>query len=715
MNPFQLQPAQLPYQPRTSASGRARALLFWLMGILLLAFGARALADDTNSPALSPQDYFEGGPSTYNNWIALTGGGLMTSGSKAQAEESLHMGEGAFGGVQDLHYQQNAFSNILFTLDGRGIYDDHDYQLKLGLTHPDLWFLRFNVENFRTWYNDAGGFYPPTGTQFSGSPDALTLDRGEYSVEAGLTLEKLPALDFKYTHSYRDGDKSSTIWSPVHPDLFGNPGLTQGLGPSFYDIDEKIDTFQLTATQHVKETDLALGLRYQTANLSDALNTTRYLTDPIPPTAPYVTDRQKNTYDLFDLNASSETWIKPNLLFSSGFLFANLDNDFSGDRIYGNAFNVGYVPDPGSGLGYTNLVGDTHMKEYVLDMNLMTIPIKTLTITPAVRVQQENWDANSSGIGTLSTFPTQPFDGQSSRDVIDVCESLDARYIGVTNWVFSARGEWDEGQGNLTQNGGLTQVGGIGVPSSVFSGETDDNRFFQKYSIGARWYPLRRLTIDLGGYYQNNRWNYTNPTNNAANDFAMQNFQTYDGNVRATVHPVQNVTFVGRYEYQYSTVNTQPDPASGLSEVQTAAIPSQIIGGDATWTPWSRLSLQASLDYVLSTTKTPVQNMTPAILNSQNNYWTVNFSSDFVVDDKTDLNVAYFYYRADDYQNNSPAGVALGAGAHENGVNAALTRRITKNLRASLKYGFYDYVDEASGGFNSFKANLIFATLQYRF
>ena len=107
--------------------------------------------------------------------------------------------------------------------------------------------------------------------------------------------------------------------------------------------------------------------------------------------------------------------------------------------------------------------------------------------------------------------------------------------------------------------------------------------------------------------------------------------------------------------------------------------------------------------------------MTPAILNSQNNYWTVNFSSDFVVDDKTDLNVAYFYYRADDYQNNSPAGVALGAGAHENGVNAALTRRITKNLRASLKYGFYDYVDEASGGFNSFKANLIFATLQYRF
>jgi hypothetical protein len=639
----------------------------------------------------------------------------MTSGNKAQAEESLHMGTGAFGGIEDLHYQVNAFSNTLFTLDGRSIIDDHDYQLKLGLIHPDLWFLKFNFENFRTWYNDAGGYYPPTGTEYSGSPEALALDRGEYSFEGGLTLQKLPALTFKYTHSYRDGQKSSTIWSPVHPDLFVDPTLTQGLGPSFYDINEKIDTFQLKAAQHVKETDLALGLRYQTADLNDALYTTRYLTDPAPPNAAYVTDRQKTTYDLFDLNASSETWMKPNLLFSTGFLFANLDNDLSGDRIYGSGFNVPYVPDASSGLGYTNLVGDTHMKRYVLDMNLMTIPLKTVTIIPAIRVQQENWDGNSSGIGTLNTFPTDPFSSQSSRDVIDVAESLDARYTGITNWVLYARGEWDQGQGNLNQSGGLTQVNGIGVSTNLAAGETDDNRFFQKYSIGARWYPLRRLTIDIGGYYQNNQWNYTNPTNNAVNDFSMQNFQTYDGNVRVTVHPVQNVTFVGRYEYQWSTVNTQPDPASGLSEVQTAQIPSQIIGANATWTPWSRLSLQAGLDYVLSETKTPVTQITNAVLNSQNNYWTVNLSSDFVVDDKTDLNVTYFYYQADDYQNNSPNGVALGAGAYENGVNATLTRRITQHLRASLRYGFYDYVDTASAGFNSFKANLIFATLQYRF
>ena len=580
------------------------------MGVLLLAFGGRALADDTNSPSLSPQDYFEGGPSTYNNWITLTSGGLLTHGNQAQAEESLHWGTGPFGGIEDLHVQGNAFTNTVLTLDGHSIFDDHDYSLSLGLTHPDLWFLRFKAENFRTWYNDAGGFYPPTGTEYSSPSGALALDRGEYSFEGGLTLEKLPAITFKYTHRYRNGDKSSTIWGPEHPDLFVNPTLVQGLAPSFYNIDEKIDTFELDAKQHVMATDLALGLRYETADLNNALYTTRFLNDPIPPSAPYVTDQQKTTYDLFNLNASSETWIKPNLLFSTGFMFANLDNDFSGNRIYGDGFNASYLPSPSSGYGYTNLLGDSHMQEYVLDLNLMSIPVKTVTLVPAIRVQKETWDANSSGGSTLSIFPSDSFDGQSSRDVIDVTESLDARYTGITNWVFSTRGEWEEGQGSLTQSGGLSQVDGIGVPSILTSGETDDSRFFQKYSLGVRWYPLRRLTLDLGGYYKDHQYDYSNPTNSAANDFSMQSFETYDVNTRVTWRPVQNVTLVGRYEYQYSTVNTQPDPASGLGGVESSRMISHIVAGDVSWTPWSRLSLQAGVDSVWSKTKTPVTDYT---------------------------------------------------------------------------------------------------------
>ncbi|MDE2232438.1 MAG: hypothetical protein KGJ95_10330, partial [Candidatus Omnitrophica bacterium] len=158
------------------------------------------------------------------------------------------------------------------------------------------------------------------------------------------------------------------------------------------------------------------------------------------------------------------------------------------------------------------------------------------------------------------------------------------------------------------------------------------------------------------------------------------------------------------------------DPASGLSEAQSSRMTSHIIAQDISWIPWSRLSLQAGFNYVLSETATPA--FTPsagAVLDAENNYWTVNFSSTFVVDDKSDLNVDYFYYQADDYQNNAPAGLPLGSGAREHGVTATLTRHINPRTSASLKYGYYHYTDALTGGAADFTAQLILATLQVRF
>jgi hypothetical protein len=142
---------------------------------------------------------------------------------------------------------------------------------------------------------------------------------------------------------------------------------------------------------------------------------------------------------------------------------------------------------------------------------------------------------------------------------------------------------------------------------------------------------------------------------------------------------------------------------------------SHIIAQDVNWTPWPRLNLQAGLNYVLSDTATPASDATQAILDARNNYWTVNFSSGFVVDDKTDLNLSYVYYDADDYVDNSPEGVPYGAGGQEHSVTLTLTRRISERIRLSLKYGYYRYLDEATGGNADFGASLVYATLRYRF
>lgn len=685
-------------------------------GASLLVCGVSARAEDTNS-LLTAEQRFEGGTNTFNNWVELSAGGLITRGNNAQAQQRSRLNEGAFGGIEDLHLQQAVgTNNTLLTIDGRGLFELHDYKLRLDLRREDLGFLRFNYENFRTWDNGAGGYYPPTGLQYTLPDDELTLDRGTISFEAGLALKKLPKATLKYTHSYRNGEKTSTVWGPVHPSA---TAAVRGLYPGLYDIDEKTDAIQLDVGHRIKATDVGVGIRYEHGDLNNAVKTTLWSGEPVERK---VTDRQETTYDLLSVHAFTETWIKKHLFLSTGFLFANTDNNFSGNRVYGDDFDVRYMANPTNGLGYTDLYGGSQQQEYVLNVNLMATPHRNFTIVPSIRAQKRDWDAESSGLGTLGNA-TRPFTSVSDRDVLDVRERLDLRFTGLTNWVFYGGGEWTQGDGDLNETGGLSQVNGIGVPP--IRRETDDSRFFQKYFLGARWYPARRVTFDLGGYYKLHDYDYDHAFDSTPNDPAsgnrypaylvMQGFETWDGNVRLTLRPWRNVTWVTRYEYQWSTVHTGPDSISGLSEAESAEIPSHIIAQNISWAPWTRLSLQVGFNYVLSETRTPASDATASVLAALNNYWTLNFASGLVLDDKTDLNLGYFYYQADDYEDNSDVGVPLGAGAEQHGVTAAIVRRLTERVRLTLKYGFTRYSDWASGGHNDFDAHLVFSSLQYRF
>ena len=304
-------------------------------------------------------------------------------------------------------------------------------------------------------------------------------------------------------------------------------------------------------------------------------------------------------------------------------------------------------------------------------------------------------------------------------------EALDVRYTGVTNWVFNAGGQWTEGQGNYNEHGGMTQVAGIGpVPVDY---NTDDNTFFQKYYANARWYPVRKASVDVGGYYKLNTYNYDNSYDSTPNNLGLgyslypgfinyQDFQTWDGNVRLTLHPVSKVTTVSRYEYQYSTVNMRPDGATGLSQLQTSKVVSQIFGQNVSWTPLAWLGLQAGVNYVLSTTETPNAyfGYSQAVLNSQNNYLTVNANADFILDDKTDLDIGYFYYHANDFK--SPVtGMSYGAGAEDQRITSTLTRQLTKQLRMTLRFAYSHYNDTANNGYGNYNSYLVSSGLQYRF
>ena len=708
-------------------SRRVKAKIQW-HGIALLGICASVSvlqAADTNAPAatpppMTPEQMFEGGTNTYHDWIELGTGGFITSGNKAQAEQNQQSWNGAFGGIEDFHYGTGLGKGTTLSADGHALFDNRDYKLGLDLEQQNIGFLRFNYDHFRTWENGDGGFYPPAGTWFPLSDDALALDNGTISFEGGLRLQNdpyVPKITFKYTHTYRNGEEPSTSWGYAQPDP-NNLNTVQGLSPSFYAIDEHRDIFQLDAAEHINTTDFGAGLRYEIGDLNDTLNSSQ--SGPAfnnQSTA----DQSSVSYSLFNAHAFSETWLKDNLMFSVAYSYSQLNNDFNGSYTY--------QPDLGvlNGFEYNNLAGNSWVQDHVVNLNLYAKLLKNLSIVPSLRIQKENSTVDASEAETFEGTPATPPppDGHGDQSDLEISERLDLNYTGVTNWVFYARGEWTEGSGNLNQNGGLIPISGFTEFQSVQS-QIDDNRLFQKYNAGLRWYPLYRVSLDVGGYYQIHDYDYNSTPNNSLSYsypgfLAMQNFETYDGNTRLTLRPWQSVSFVTRYEYQLSTIHTGPDPISGLGETESSRMYSHIIGADASWSPWSRLSLTAGFNYVISKTTTPASDYVPTgyaaapILAAQNNYWMVNFSSDFVVDDKTDLNVSYYYYQADNYDNNATVGVPYGVGAEEHAVTAEIVRRLTENLRLTLKSGYYHYTDDTSGGHNDFDTFLIFASMQYRF
>ena len=77
--------------------------------------------------------------------------------------------------------------------------------------------------------------------------------------------------------------------------------------------------------------DFGAGLRYDTGRIDDALRIDQF---PGESFQQKTTDRQGTTYDLLNVHSFAESWLNKNVLLSSGFSFSDLDNDFSGSRIY---------------------------------------------------------------------------------------------------------------------------------------------------------------------------------------------------------------------------------------------------------------------------------------------------------------------------------------------------------------------------------------------
>ncbi len=682
----------------------------FLMLVCVGTFAAGAIrAGETSDGKSTTATTTEEQTEEYKNWIELGIGGVITSGDRAQFEQEHRLpGDEVYGGIQDLHYEHTIGKNATLTVDGHAIWDINDYDVKIDLSEPKLGYIKAGFTEFRSWYDGNGGFFPHNDVFFAPTFPEMHIDRGEAWVELGLRVPDWPEITIRYSHEFRDGQKDSTTWGDTN--LTGLPvNPTRKIVPSFRNIDETRDIFAFDALKTFGNTDVLLGMRYEHNNIDDSLNMERGAGQLPPVVSPpgaqrFVTQREDDHLDLFSGHAITETRFSDSLWFTAGYSYTTLGSDLSGSRIFGTHYDAAFgEPIPTLGPfdeAFLNLAGTTEVRDHVFNANIFWMPLKDLAIITAFRYTREDKDADSTYLNLEPEPNVPPF----------------------KDWLVYAEGDWEEEFGHVIQH---TQ--GESLEEEDLEPFIKDTNFLeQKYTIGANWYPMMRLTVSAQYYHQ--IADYDNDIAVGAHQRLLgQDWNTDDFNVRITCRPkvpayLGTLAFVSRYDFVRTEIDSKwfvEDEA--LDEVESGLITKHVITESITWNPLTRLYLQVDVAYVLNQTDTPANNInlipntSPTVVNFRNDYWTVTSGAGYVIDDKTDFHTDFSFYCANDYFKNAGVAVPYGLGATEYTASASITRQLTKQMRLLLRYGYFDYRDVTSGGHNNYQAHSIYSGLQYRF
>jgi hypothetical protein len=662
------------------------------------------------------------------NWINFTLGGLILHGDHGQAAHQLRASDNLIEGIEDLHLERTLPHDVLVKLDGHALAGNDDYLARLEISKEDVGYIRAGYSQYRTWYDGNGGFFPfpayEGGLFFSPTKNVMGLDRSQVFFEAGLRNPNLPEVTFRYERDTRHGQKDSTIW--------GDSSLT-GIGdrkiaPAFRDINEVRDLFSLDLAHSLGNTDIQLGVRFEHLNNEDSLNLSLY---PNQLSQTYVTQHDGTQGDLFNAHGSTVTRFGDKVWFSLGYGFTTFNTDISGSRVYGPGYDTEFnpmgVPMMATGEGFYNLMGGSEWSQHVATLNLMWKPLPSLSVIAATRFESQRTDSSATFLDTDNggdSFALTKILEQSTDDTTRVAESLELRYTGLDNWVFFSRGDWMEETGTV-----IDQVTDTTDPTNPDFADIDRDRLQQKYTLGANWYACPRATFSAQYYHKFDDIHYSNsaiPPGPASivgesigfpGRFSGQKFDVNDLKTRMTLRVLSNLSAATEYDFQRTEYDTN---TFGLGLTDSGKTTSHVLSESLTWSPLSRLYLQAGACYYLSRTEVPATIVVHNLAGDQgfdfkNNHWTLNASAGLAIDEKTNLRADYTFYKADNYENIAFLTVPYGAGAEQHTVTLTLNRQITKSVSASLKGGYYQYKDETSGHHNDYSGLLVFSGLHVRF
>jgi hypothetical protein len=665
-----------------------------------------------------------------SNWITFMIGGAFVSGDDANMQARTRTND-FYGGFSDLHYGMQVDDKTSLEVEGRALPGLEDYEIDLLLSKEGLGYVNLGFSQFRTWYDASGGYSSVAGNRWVVPfNDERYIDRGELFLEAGLRMEDIPEITFRYTHSYRDGEKDSTAWgdNPTAPRFKMTPAL--------WYIDEQVDLFELDIAHSLSITDIEVGLVYQHVDLDNTRYTERGGTTPPGAATPGIIQTwltEKSESDLFAGHVSTVTRFNDKAWLSWAAAYTTLDSDIDGgSRSWGAYWPIPIPAAPARrDYAYDSMNGGSNVDQFITNLNFMWIPIEDLSVTPSFRYEYES----AYSVSRFRAFNSnQTWQGNqiisSDTDMDALNAALDVRYKGIENLVLYANADWGWEDESILRT------------DEVLPGEfldSDVNIDEQAYKLGMNWYPLNKLSFGVQGFYGLREQEFdhvagsqnklVNSANGGANGFrpimAEHNTETENVNLRMTWRPLGNVSMVTRYDYSKTEYENrglllsppaQSPPITGtlFNLIESGEVESHVVSETVTWNPTARMYVQGSVSWVSSETSTPTNALNP---DMDNDYVVCGLNGGYALDDRTDITAGYNFYTQRNY-GMAAASMGYGLETSEHVFSVGMNRMLTDNVLWTVSYGFItsDTKDtDQSGGFNDFDAHMVSTGLQVRF
>jgi hypothetical protein len=598
---------------------------------------------------------------------------VTVKGDERKFREDWWMKDRWSGGMDGFTLEQDLGEHATMRAEGRGLFDADDYRVRLELVRYGMGFIRSGYTQYRSYDDDWGGSYRPFDPSAFRLDRDLHLDQGDVFVDLGLRLPDLPELTLGYERQTRQGAKSLLEWGGVQ-----QGGAERKIFPSFKQIDERVDIFK----------------------------------------ADVVRIHQRSRYDLLSNVFQMDSHVNKKAYWSAAYMY---------NRMNGNAeLNLDSTPFATVSPSldsvknwFTHSV-DLDQDSHVVTANSMLDLSKEFAVYGGAQAERTrgtgNTDADLLELFGSFTNSTQTLI-RSDQDKKSLEETLGIRFTGIPHTTLYADGKWKEEQYTLSE------VETDDSFTNIFR-NTETDVFRQQYTVGFNTAPFRRVTWSA----RYRRIAEANTYENAADIspgypgfITEQDFTTDQVVTRLTVRPHAKLTLGFQYKLARTDIRTANKAIvfSGstlvpASSIQSGEYDANTYTFNATLTPLPQLYLTGA--FTLQDTRTiGFANNVPSVLAYRGNVYTAFGAVGYALDPKTDVTVDYTFSRSQNFQNNSAQGLPLGLDNERQALTVGLSRRISQNVQARLRYGYFKYEDRSNGGVNNYLARLASASCTFRF